>query len=62
MKDWEHFKLEYGTDPNSRGGGRWYASTVDGNYDAAGETPIDAMAELIIVLHNALLDAQARIQ
>lgn len=59
MRDWEHFKLEYGTDPNSKN--RWYASTKDGGYDGTGETPIDAMAELIITLHKALMDAEARI-
>lgn len=50
------FKLEFDGTPSRRyPHGYWYASTSDGNYDADGATIHNALANLVVELHQAIL-------
>jgi hypothetical protein len=48
-------KLEFYQDsPAQYPNGYWYASTTNGDYDADGDTPLNAITNLVLVLAKAL--------
>jgi hypothetical protein len=47
------FTLEY---DNAGEKPYWYACTKDGNYDATGATPLDALANLVTILHQRIIE------
>ena len=54
------FELRWDGDFNARyPNGYWYARTADGSWDAAGDTPLNALANLVTVLYEALRDETA---
>jgi hypothetical protein len=58
-KPWEYFKLEYSPEPSGRyTTGYWYCYAEPG-YDGCGYTPMDAMAECMIAMSKALLEASS---
>lgn len=63
MSNYGYFTI--GFDPDASGGyehGYWYCSTKDSDYDGAGATPMDAMAECLIACVKALKSYEARDQ
>jgi hypothetical protein len=42
--------------------GYWYAATNDGSWDADGATPLDALANLVTLLHKGLLDHEEEVK
>lgn len=54
-------KLEFYQDsPSQYQNGYWYASTTDGDYDADGDTPLNAITSLVLVLEEALNKPRAQ--
>jgi hypothetical protein len=48
-----HLRFD-GEESNKYPNGYWYACTNDENWDADGDTPLNALANLVSVLHKAL--------
>lgn len=61
MKPWEHFTLKF--DPNyshAHPDGYWTAASSNGDYDAAADTPLNALAKLVVELDVALTKMKSR--
>jgi hypothetical protein len=54
LEDWEHCPKLTFSPRDSNYPDHWLATTHDGDYDASGSDPLNALANLIIVLSKAL--------
>lgn len=51
------FELRFdGNESRSYPHGYWYARTNDGNWDAVGSTPLNAISNLVAVLHKQIME------